>query len=248
MDPTRESPSCASLPLITLAALADLRREAGITVTTAGDRVWVCWEPGTEAVVRRLMPLPGAELYTRREGHWYRFGHHLPAFGLPVEDQEASIPLYRAITPEPVQAVMPDGTPSSSARLRLVRDQRVRAAAAMRCALAELGRWVESAPTAEIGGLTAAWSGGEVIVRGARLPAIAGCERFWGERVLAPLGFRPEPSLPEPALRRALRVEEGTLLVLSAQGIEEVPCAAFGPLTRAGVRLARALAGEGPQP
>jgi hypothetical protein len=248
MDPTRESPCCASLPLLSLAALADLRREVGITVTTAGDRVWVCWEAGTEAVVRRVLPLPGAELYSRRDGLWYRLGHHLPAFGLPVEDQEASIPLYRAITPEPAQAVMPDGMPSSSARLRLVRDQRVRGATAARCALAELSRWVESALTAEIAALTAAWSGDEVIVRGARLPAIAGCARFWGERVLVPLGFRPEPSLPEPALRRALHVQEGTLLVLTAQGIEEVPDAAFGPLTRAGVRLARALAEEGRQP
>jgi hypothetical protein len=223
-----------------------LRREVGIMVTTAGDRVWVCWEAGAEAVVRRVLPLPGAELYTRRDGLWYRIGHHLPTFGLPVEDESVARPLYRAVTPEPAQVIMPEEMPPTSTRLRLVRDEHVRPASAMRCALAALDRWIESAPTTEITALSAAWFGGEVIVRGTRLPTIAGSERFWGELLLAPLGFRPEPSLPEPALRRVLRVRDAALLVLSDQGIEEVPREAFGPLTRAGVRLA--LAVEGHQP
>ena len=37
------------------------------------------------------------------------------------------------------------------------------------------------------------------MLRGERLPAIAGGARFWGDLVLAPLGFRPKPDLPEPA-------------------------------------------------
>jgi hypothetical protein len=246
MDPTRDSPCCASLPLPSLAALADLRREAGITVTTAGERVWVCWEEGAEAVVRRVMPLPGAELYTRREGLWYRVGHHLPAFGLPVEAEETAMPLYRAVTPEPVRVVTPEETTPAPARLRLVRDERVRVTTALRCGLAALGRWAESAPTAEIGAVTVAWSGGEVIVRGPRLPAIAEGTRYWGDLVLVPLGFRPEPNLSEPALRGALRVDDGAVLVLSAEAVEEVPRAAFRPLTRAGVRLALALEGRQP--
>jgi hypothetical protein len=217
-------------------------------VTTAGDRVWVRWEAGAgaEAIVRRVLPLSRAELYSRRDGLWYRLGHHLPTFGLPFEEESAAKPLYRAITPEPARAVMPEETPPLSARLRLERDAHVRPASAMRCALAALGRWIESAPTAEIAALTAAWSGSEVIVRGTPLPTIAGSERFWGELLLVPLGFRPEPSLPEPALRRALCVKDAALLVLSDQGIQEVPREAFGPLTRAGVRLA--LAVEGRQP
>jgi hypothetical protein len=238
MDPTCDLPCCASLPLPSLAALADLRREPGITVTTAGGRVWVCWEVGAEAVLRRVMPLPGAELFARREGLWYRLGHHLPSFGLPVEAEGSAMPLYRAVTPEPARAVAPDEDPPAPARLDLVRDGRVRAATALRCALAVLGHWADSAMTAQLGALTAAWSEGEVMLRGERLPSIAGGARFWGDLVLAPLGFRPKPDLPEPALRRALRVDADALLVLSAEGVEEVPRAAFRPLTRAGVRLA----------
>src|SRR5512135_3864654 len=132
MDPTRDLPCCASLPLPFLAVLADLRREPGIMVTRAGGRAWVCWEAGAEAALRRVMPLPGAELYARREGHWYRLGHHLPSFGLPVEAEGAAIPLYRAVTPEPARAVAPDGDPPPPAQLGLVRDDRPRAATALR--------------------------------------------------------------------------------------------------------------------
>ena len=61
--------------------------------------------------------------------------------------------------------------------------------------------------------------------------------RFWGETVLVPTGFRPEPDLPAAALRAALGVAADELLVLDETGAEVIPRAAFEPLTRAGVRL-----------
>jgi hypothetical protein len=61
-------------------------------------------------------------------------------------------------------------------------------------------------------------------------------QRFWGERVLTPLGFRPEPELPETALRAAAEVSLGELLVLTESGAEAIPEDAFAPLTRAAMR------------
>src|SRR3954451_18813842 len=98
----------ASLPLAALAALGDLRRAEGISVTVAEDRAWVRWEPGDETVLRRIMPLPGAELYTRRGLHWYKLGARLPSFGLPIDQHGVeSRPLHRAVVPRAVWAEPP---------------------------------------------------------------------------------------------------------------------------------------------
>ncbi|HEX8200742.1 MAG TPA: hypothetical protein VF590_09660 [Isosphaeraceae bacterium] len=235
--------SLASLPAPALAVLAPLRREPGITVTLRGDRAWVRWEPGAEAVLRRVLPVPGVELYVLHEGRWHRPGHHLPA---AVPEAEASaadeaLPLHRAITPVPIRATPPPAAAPEPARLGLVRTEGVRPATALRCLLEELSPWAESATTAEIRGLRAARSGAEVLLRGERLPALAAGQRFWGERVLVPLGFRADPDLPEPALQEALGVPDEAILLLEAEGFEAIPRAAFRPLTRAGLR--RALGG-----
>jgi hypothetical protein len=81
-----------------------------------------------------------------------------------------------------------------------------------------------------------------VMLLGQRLPTMSEGEKFWGDRVLTPLGFRPEPDLPESALLVALGVDEGDLLVIEAEGCEVVPRDAFRPLSRAGFRLAVAEA------
>jgi hypothetical protein len=77
-----------------------------------------------------------------------------------------------------------------------------------------------------------------VLVRGARLPALPGGERFWGETVLIPLGFAARPDLAEPLLREGLGLGEEELALLTPAGVEVIPHAVFRPLTRAGVRLA----------
>jgi hypothetical protein len=237
VSPTPDQARCASLPASALAALADLRRNPGLSVAHAGDRVWVTWTPGDEAIVPRLMAIPGVELYDRRDDLWFRRGCRLPSFGLPPDEGEA-VPLHRAIVPGPVESILSEGIPPSPARLTLTRDDRVRAASALLCPLVELASWAELATSAQLADLGAARDEDRVLLRGRRLPPIVGGERFWGERVLAPLGFRAEPDLPEPALRRALGTAADMLLVLRAEGVEVVPLDAFRPLTRAGVRLA----------
>ncbi len=55
--------------------------------------------------------------------------------------------------------------------------------------------------------------------------------------MLTPLGFRPDPDLIERAILGALGVSKDELLILGHDACEIVPRDAFGPLTRASVRL-----------
>jgi hypothetical protein len=238
MTTTLEGVCCARIPASALAVLAGLRAEPGIMVTADGDHVWVRWESGNEAVLRRLLPVHGVELYARRDGFWYRPGAHLPAFHVPADLEHGAMPLARVVTPSPFQAIEHQGAGPVPIRLGLVRATTARDASALRCALVDLARWAEMAATAELAALEAALAGNEVLIRGGKLPPVAG-QRYWGDRLLAPLGFRPEPGLPEPALRRVLGVTEGDIVVLELDGFETIPCAALQPLARARVRLAQ---------
>jgi hypothetical protein len=239
-DAPAEPIEAARLPAAALAGLAALRREPGVTVAPAdadGGRVWVRWPAGSAAVRDAIRPLPGVELYTRRGGLWYRLGRRLPAFDVPPDADPLA--LHAALVPRPIRPEDPAAEASIvPVALRLVRDETPRAATALECPLEALARWIDLAPSSRWSGLEAAVAGGRVLVRGRTLPPIAGASRSWGDRVLTPLGFRPEPALPEAALLAACGAGAGGLLVLGEGGYEVVPRAALRPLSRAGVRLA----------
>ena len=191
--------ACASLPASRLAALADLRREPGVTVTLAGDRAWVRWEPNSSAVLDRLRPIAGAELYALRGGLWRRLGHRLPAFGLPTEGGEGS-PIHRVVVPLAVQPESPGAERANPIRLALVSEEARRPATAMDCPLDDLGRWAETAPAASLASLLGAISGDRVLVRGARRcrrwpgPAGSGDRRSSSRSACEP--SRPYPRRP----------------------------------------------------
>jgi hypothetical protein len=117
------------------------------------------------------------------------------------------------------------------------------------CGLDRLSSWAEQATSARLASLRAAWTAGpggepgadEVLVLGApgSLPELLGGLRFWGVDLLVPLGLRPEPELPEPALCRAAGAGSNDLVVLDGQGYELISRDAFQPMSRAGIRLAR---------
>lgn len=230
----------ARLPLSSLAALAVVRALPGAEVRADGAWAWVRWEAGQDAVLRRVLPVAGAELYEAREGKWYRHGAHLPAFDVP--DGGNFRPLHQVLFPAPVSPLPgPARRPWQPVRLGLVPEPHPRPARALECTGADLGRWVDRVPSARLKALGAARCGGRILLLGERLPPVAG-ERFWGASVLVPLGLRPEPALPEAALREALGAGEDDLLLLrrGADGpeVEAVPRSALEPLTRAGLRLA----------
>lgn len=241
--------SAASIPVTGLPALGGLRRTDGVRVAQDGDRVWVYWPAGAEEIIRQVLPVDGVELFTFRAGLWYRVGRSIP---VPAGDPSGpggttrtgrpTKPLDAVILPALSAVPAPASPPVVACRLRLVRDDHPREATGLCCAVAALARWADGATTVHVEGLEGALFDGQILVRGPRLPVVAGAERFWGERVLIPLGRRPDPELPEPILREAAGVAVNELLVLrdGATGAtaEAVPLPAFARLTRAALKLA----------
>ncbi|WP_435016011.1 hypothetical protein TA3x_003569 [Tundrisphaera sp. TA3] len=245
MNHPAEQASLARLPTSALGTLASLRREPGVMVLADGDVTWVAWRAGNARVLRCLLPLPGVALFIEQDGHWFPPGSPLPCFDAP-DSLDGAIPLPRALTPEPV---VPEPAPADlppPARLALARDHRPRPTSALRCRVADLARWADTAPSAEIESARGARSGATALLLGASLPPIEGAERFWGRDLLVPLGFAPRPGWPEAWLRLALEVADDELALIGPDAtVERIPRAAFRPLTRAGIRLALASAPEG---
>src|SRR5262249_19160080 len=132
---------CARFPQAALAALANLRCAPGVQVVLEGDQVWLRWEPGQQETLREVLPLPGVELYVRRDNQWFRFGQRLPAAG-PLTNAPAQ-PLDRLLLPAPVEPEAAPESEGSPVALSLVRDDRPRPATAIQSSLAVLNQWAD---------------------------------------------------------------------------------------------------------
>jgi hypothetical protein len=232
---------CARLAPAALGHLGGLRARPGVAVLSGPAGLWLFWPAGDEELAREVLALEGAELYLRRDGQWRRPGLHLPVFDVP--DPSGARPLSAGLFPAPVQPLPPGRPAWQPVRIALVRDDTPRPATALYTTLADLVRWADRATSRQIEGLRGACCRAQVLVVGCRLPPVAHAPgspgvRFWGKRVLVPLGFRPDPALEEGVLREALRLGEDELALLLDDGVEVIPGDAFGPLTRAGIRLA----------
>ncbi|HKB00802.1 MAG TPA: hypothetical protein VKD90_01220 [Gemmataceae bacterium] len=226
----------ARVPATGLEALAPLRARGGVRVVD-GDPAWVTWDGDRPDVVAALVAIPGAELFEPRDGHWFRPAARLPAFDLPPAG--VPVPLERAVVPASEVPTEPADREPRRVPLRLVRSDMPHPASALRCPIGALKGWADTATTAEIAAVNAARKGDVAWLLGSRLPALARAERFWGARVLIPLGFRADPDWPESALREAAGVGPDEILVLTEDGSEAIPGDAFKSLTRAAIRRAQ---------
>src|SRR5262249_43785208 len=206
----------ARLPAAGLGALAPVRCHPGVTVLQRGETVWVFWPAGSEAVLRRLRPVAGAEFFEDRGGRWHRFGSRLPCADGPPDDEGG--PLDRALVPDRLEWAAPSAAVGTTVVLRVVRGGAPRPGTALPCRVADLARWADMATAAAIATVRAARCGERALLRGERLPVVAGAERFWGGRVLVPAGYRPEPELSEDVLRAACGVAADELLLLDRDG------------------------------
>jgi hypothetical protein len=226
---------CASLPEAALPLLGELRTLTSLRARLIDERLWLHWEAGDEEVLRRVLSIHGVELFARRDGHWYRPGQHLPAFDVPADEDGRSLAHFLA--PGTIRLKQEESA-WAPVELQVVRDTVPRPAGALCCDLAILCEWADQATSRQLAALQAARRSSRVLVMGQPLPAVSQAERFWGKTILTPLGWRPEPLLPEPALRDALGLPAEEIALLHDDTVEVVPRAALAPLTRAGLRLA----------
>lgn len=226
--------SLARIPADALPLLGRLRTYASVEVRPEGAHAWVRWDEAGFEILRALLPVERAEFFERADKLWHRCGHSLPAFNLPEEGFQ---PLASVLTPAAATLIAPDDETLPRVLLALKRCNQPRPSSAMLCGVNDLAAWADMATQAELNALQAAHSGELVLLLGERLPALTGAERFWGERLLCPLGWAPDPALPESALIEALQLAGNELALLRPGTLEIIPRDALRPLTRASARL-----------
>jgi hypothetical protein len=230
--------TCASLPRIHLERLAPIRAWRQVKVQEQGPTLWLSWPEQTAGVAELVFPLPGSELYERREGHWFAFKRQLPSFAVP--DLAGAKPLSELLFPEAVTlpTVATAGRPAIP--ITLLADSQPREVSALRCCAAELHEWMETVPTARFAKVLALRQEDTVFLLGNNLPPIAGAQRYWGNRILTPLGFRYEPLLAEAILVGIFDLASKQMLLVDHQRMELVDSSRAQPLSRAAVKLALA--------
>jgi len=227
----------ARIPAATLPALAAVRTAPSVRTWRECDSVWLHWDAGDDTVLHCLLAVSGVELFARRDDHWYRPGHSLPSFEVP--DLGEGQALAQVVIPAPLNHVAsPAGAPPP-VRFQLTANGLPRPTTALRCSVKELAKWAGDATTRQLEAVRATVCGADAVLLGGKLPMLPGATRFWGRSVLVPLGYCPEPNLPESALRDALRLAAHELAIVDADGIDVIDRSAFAPLTRAAPRLAQ---------
>jgi hypothetical protein len=237
MRPNPESIRGARVPLVELDALASMRLHDDIQVAVDDPYAWVSWESSGAAALSRLLSRRKVEVFERRGSYWIPAGSFLPCFDVP--SAESFLPLSRVVLPERFQGVECAGDQWRRADARLMPARCPRRATMLRSTLDALDAWANQATTSEIESLTAAWIDSVVLVRGESLPPLGAGDRFWGERLLVPIGREPDPALTEAAWREMLGIGGDELMIWDENAIEIVGLDAFRPMTRAGIRLAR---------
>jgi hypothetical protein len=237
MTDNLQSISAALLPLAGLAALAELRCRADVQVVVDDDRVWVTWPAGDESVLRRLLPVTGAEFFRSADEAWFAHGSRLPARGVPLEGEPRV--LQDVLTPAPFAPLRPDDVALTPVAFRLARCQTPRATTAALYRLADLEAWADGASSIRLATFTGARLNDEVLLRGNHLPSLPRSLRFWGERVLLPLACRLDPDLAADAVCEALGIGTEEIILWTDAGPEAIARECFQPLLRAGLRLAK---------
>jgi hypothetical protein len=231
-----EQIALARLPRTALPLLARLRTEPGVQAALTEEHTWLRWDAGNELVLQTVMPIHGAILFHFQDGHWHGFGQALPAFDLPTNlDYQ---PLAHVLFPAPVQPIPAPAPRPAAVGLTLRRDDRRRVTTALLCDLPALAAWSDTVASARLAALEAAALGGAVLVLGKNLPLLEGSTRFWGKEVLIPLGYSPEPEMPESALAEALGLQTGELLLWRPEQPEVIARSELAALSRAGLRHA----------
>ncbi len=227
----------AAVPCDRLDALARFRTLAGLQVWNIDRRLWLRWQQQQPELATALLAIPEVWLFIPDGKHWRRLGSALPDFTVPTFDEGK--PLDYFLHPAPLQPRFRSETQRvQPLRPQLVPSDAIQATTALRCSLAELADWAETATTHRLAHIEGMHRHTTVWLRGANLPRLPNAQAFWGQRVLCPLGQRLQPDWPEALWLNAARVEDNQWLIVTPEGFEVLACDRFAPLSRAGIRRA----------
>jgi hypothetical protein len=226
----------ARIPGSALPLLAEVRCAPGVEVIADQAYCWLRWPTEREAVVQRLLPIAGVKFFVRRADSWHELGRSLPAGPIPLD--RPGVPLLQNLVPASIQPEMPTRLGSRKLALSLAPDPTPRQTTALRCPLAAFTKWIDHATSAQVGDLRAAVAEGQVLVFGTKLPVLPGNRRYWGTRILTPLGLRPDPPFSSRVLLERLQIQEDEVALLDETGVEVLSQVNLADVTRAGVRIA----------
>lgn len=241
---TLDTPTRARLPVAALADLADLRARPDLEILHLDSALWLRWKIDPETIVLRLLPLPGIELFERRDNRWFPAGRLLPTLEVPDDRTPGWKPLTAVLFPARIDPVFEPLVGWERTGLRLVPSSEPRPTRALRAAFDVVQTWCETAPTSDLLAQRAVWNRDEVILLGDALPPLQPASRYWGQRLLLPLGQRLEPELPEVALLDLFSLSRGEIALLDEAAIDILEEARLHPLSRAALRRAAALRQE----
>jgi MoxR-vWA-beta-propeller ternary system domain bpX2 len=226
--------------LIVLAAadralLGELRTLPQLFAADQGDQIWLRGIAVAQANEAVFLSLPATARYFLGEDHLiFSPGGVTPVAYLPKLSWQ---PIATYIVPEmPVAAY--GGVVEDAFQVKLVVSDAPQAVVALRCDLAQLQAWADSAAEIRIHAMRfAVADDGRALVVGDPLPTIPG-EAFWEcGGLLLPAGRKLEFAVLASAIRQQLDPDGAHLLLFQADGgFERIPQTNMIQATRSGIR------------
>ena len=223
------------LPARMLAGAVGLRIVDGVRGCTDGEWVWFAGDGADPEMLRALVSIPAAELFSvDANGTCRVLGKRLPVATLPDGPWN---PLRAWLEVELRPPALPAESPERSV-LRVVRGGDERPANVLSTTLRRLHDWIGEAAEVRTSVLRfAADARGVAIVHGTPLPPLRGDVWCETDGVALPAGHRFHPDRPAPLVRAMLRLEPGDLASFDTIGrCSIVRARSFVGLSRAAVR------------
>jgi hypothetical protein len=225
----------ASIPLTYGGEALRLWKTPAVEVCVVEDRLWLRgddWNDDLDSAVRAML---GSERFSLESEMLSPHGHALPVARAPAGPWTPLCEWFQPATPpRKFSARVRDRT-----LLRLVRSDEPLAINLLMTARSAWHEYAVAAPAVRLARWSfAASDDGQVIVRGAPTPPLAGVHYVEADGIGVPAGWKWSPQLDVDVLRQVFALEKGDLLLLATDGSYElIQGDDFVRATRSAVRL-----------
>lgn len=228
-----------------LRSLSHLRAQSDLLAHHAEGRIWLRWPARLRSITQLIQALTDAKLLHPRAWGWCE-----GSSGFAVETPDLTIfqPLAVVIHPQ----ALPEGDgahrsnlpAAAKVELSIIPSTQQHPASAVLLPLTRLYALLRATPETLWKHLGVAWHKQQALVRTSVGQALRldvppqNSQRFWGERVLVPLGWQLSVDAAEPVTLRLIGAKANEIALVQHKGISLIPEACFAPASRAGLRLA----------